>query len=200
MNHLLGFIALRSPLSSLPRSLLRHPSHPSEDRIQGREHNKKLNYTLRIYQGSVFLKESLLHGPSWFGGVVLPARSIPEHGFSVPGQCRGPRVSQQHLLTQRNIHSSLQSILSLQPCPEEALHSSQAYLPGPGFIAEQGQLLPWTLKVALVPQSRAPPELVQGQGHSEALGGAGSDPGLGGLRRDDCSRSSSGQDQPVPAH
>lgn len=182
MNHLLGFVALRSPLSSLPRSLPRHPSHPSDDLIQGREHNKKLNYTLQINQGSIFLKESLLHGPSWFGGVVLPALSIPERRFSVPGQCHGPHVSQQHLLTQRNIHSSLQSRLSLQSCPKEALHSSQAYSPGPGFIAEQGQLLPWTLKGGLVPQSRAPPELVQGQWHAEALGGAGSDPALGGLR------------------
>lgn len=61
MNHLPGFIALLSPLSSLPRSPLRHPSHPSEDLIQGREHKKRLNYTLQINQGSIFLKESLLH-------------------------------------------------------------------------------------------------------------------------------------------
>lgn len=90
MNRQLGFIALLSPLSSLPWSPPCHPSHPSEDFIQGREHNKKLNYTLQINQGSIFLKESLLRVPSWFGGVALPAQSIPEHGFSVPGQCNVP--------------------------------------------------------------------------------------------------------------
>lgn len=90
MNHRLGFIALLSPCSSLPRSPPYHPSHPSEGLIRGRGHNKKWNHTLHINQGSIFLKGSTLHVPSWSGEAALPAQSIPECRFSIPGQCHVP--------------------------------------------------------------------------------------------------------------
>lgn len=142
MNHLLGFIALLSPFSLLPRSPPCHPSHPSEDFIQGREHNEKLNYTLQINQGSIFLKKSFLPVPSWFGGVALSAQSIPEHGFSISGQCHVPFPSTWPTKSPLPRHSQPPPCLTSQRCTRACgLHSHPCHghcnaslLPGSWYI------------------------------------------------------------------